>query len=58
MGPRKAVVRVGEPVNLRDHFAAYKTGKRVVAQKVTATLESSVRTMLEALCAQAHRMNV
>ncbi len=55
-GPRKAVVKVGDPIDLKDHFAAYKTGKRAVVQKVSMSLESAVRGMLEDLAAR--RSNV
>ncbi len=48
-GPRKAVVKVGEALDLRDHFAAYKADKRAVIRKVSMALESSVRGMLEDL---------
>ena len=48
-GPRKAIVRVGEPLDLRDHFAAYKTGKRAVIRKVSLSMESAVRDMLHSL---------
>jgi 1-acyl-sn-glycerol-3-phosphate acyltransferase len=48
-GPRKAVVKIGDPVNLSDSFAAYRTGKRAVIQNVSRELEDSVRGMLEDL---------
>ena len=50
-GPRKAVVKVGDPVDLRTHFAAYRTDKREGIQKVSTVLESSVREMLVELAA-------
>jgi hypothetical protein len=46
-GPRKALVRVGEPVNLRDHASSYMKDKRETVREITLTLESSVRNMLE-----------
>ena len=48
-GPRKARVKVGEPVNLKDHASSYAANKRTVVQDVTLALESSVRQMLDAL---------
>ncbi|MFC1597286.1 1-acyl-sn-glycerol-3-phosphate acyltransferase [Planctomycetota bacterium] len=48
-GPRKAMVRVGEPVDLRDHFSAYKTDRRGATREVTLAVESQVRQMLSAL---------
>jgi hypothetical protein len=48
-GPRKACVEVGEPINLRDHFAAYQADKRGTVKQVAATLEATVRRMLDAL---------
>lgn len=48
-GPRKALVKVAEPIDLKDHFSAYKTDRRGVVQDITLGLESSVKTMLEAL---------
>jgi hypothetical protein len=45
-GPRKACVRVGEPIDLRDHAAAYDANKREAVQKVNAALELSVQEML------------
>ena len=50
-GPRKAMVRVGDPVDLRDHFSAYKTDKRGAIQEVTLAVESQVRQMLATLAA-------
>ena len=50
-GPRMAVVRVGEPLDLKDRFAAYRSDKRETARGVTVELESSVRDMLAGLAA-------
>ncbi len=57
-GPRKAMVRVGESVDLRDHFSAYKTDKRGVIREVTQAVESQVRQMLAALAESARRTSV
>ena len=48
-GPRRAVVKVGAPVDLRDYSAAYQADKRATVRTVCNTLESTVRTMLESL---------
>jgi len=48
-GPRKARVKVGEPIDLKDHASAYKSLKRETVRDVTASLESSVREMLDDL---------
>ena len=57
-GPRKALVRVGDSVDLRDHFSAYKTDKRGVIQEVTLAIESRVRQMLATLADSARRASV
>jgi hypothetical protein len=48
-GPRKARVKVGEPLNLKDHYSEYKTDKRGVSRDITMDLETSVRDMLKEL---------
>jgi hypothetical protein len=48
-GPRKAMVQVGEPVDLADWYAAYVTDKRGAVRDVTLSMENSVRSMLEEL---------
>ena len=52
-GPRKACVKVGAPIDLKDRFEEYKADKRGATEKVTLDLESSVRTMLEELNAHS-----
>ena len=47
-GPRKALVQVGEPVDLKDHAASYTADKREVVRDITSRLESSVREILVA----------
>jgi hypothetical protein len=54
-GPRRAMVQVGQPVNLRDHLSAYKTDKRDVVQHVTLSVESQVRQMLKTLADRSER---
>ena len=48
-GPRKARVKVGEPINLKDRASSYTADKRETVREVTMALESSVRDMLDAL---------
>jgi 1-acyl-sn-glycerol-3-phosphate acyltransferase len=45
-GPKKALVKVGEPLNFIQYYQHYKNDKRRTLQEVTAALESSVRQML------------
>ena len=44
-GPRKAIIKIGEPLNLASYFPRYKADKRGAIQEVTTSLESSVRQM-------------
>ena len=46
-GPQCALVRVGEPLNLSEHYARYQNDKRAVVQELTLTLERAVRELLE-----------
>ncbi len=48
-GPRKARVKVGEPIELREHMTAYSKDRRATVRDVTLQLESSVRDMLDQL---------
>lgn len=48
-GPKKALVKVGEPFNLSHYFFRYQTDKRATLRDVMTSLESSVRQMLEEL---------
>ncbi len=50
-GPRKAQVKGGEPVNLRDHFSSYKEDTHRATREVALALESSIRQMLQSLSA-------
>jgi 1-acyl-sn-glycerol-3-phosphate acyltransferase len=51
-GPRKACVQVGEPIDLRDHAAAYEADKREAVQNVNSMLESRVQEMLHEMGAR------
>jgi hypothetical protein len=48
-GPRKACVKIGEPINLKDLLPEYKANKQKVIQETTLSLENSVRQMLKDL---------
>lgn len=48
-GPRRACVEVGEPIDLKDHFATYTADRRAAVAEVTMALESRVREMLDTL---------
>jgi len=52
-GPRKAIVRIGEPLDLKDYYERYKSDKRGTVKEVTAVLESGVRGMLEEMAGLA-----
>ncbi len=41
-GPKKAVVRVGEPINLQEHYAEYRKNKRKTVAAITQELEKRV----------------
>ncbi len=46
-GPQRAVIRVGEPINLSEHYPRYLADKRAVVQELTLDLEARVRGLLE-----------
>ena len=48
-GPRRALVQVGEPINLKDWLPAYTADRRGAVSDVTRTTESAVRAMIDAL---------
>jgi hypothetical protein len=48
-GPRKAIVKIGEPLNLANYHHHYKSDKRGTLKNVPIKLESSVRQMLTKL---------
>ena len=48
-GPKKALVKVGEPLNLIQYCQRSKSDKRGTLQEVTAALESLLRQMLNEL---------
>jgi hypothetical protein len=48
-GPRKAIIRVGQPIDLKDHATAYESDRRATTQQITAMLECDVRQKLESM---------
>ena len=52
-GPRKALVKIGEPINLKNYYLQYQTNKRDALRDVTTTMESSVGQMLAKLSHQS-----
>ncbi|WP_425397234.1 lysophospholipid acyltransferase family protein [Aeoliella sp.] len=45
-GPRKAIIRVGEPVDLADRWESYEADRRTTVTNVCAEIESQVRELL------------
>lgn len=45
-GIRKAVVRIGEPLDLKNYADQYRVNKKGALQEISMTLESTVRAML------------
>jgi 1-acyl-sn-glycerol-3-phosphate acyltransferase len=48
-GPRKASIKVGQPLNFKDHASTYDQNKRATIRQINASLESEVRKNLEAM---------
>jgi hypothetical protein len=48
-GPRKALVKVGEPIDLRDYLPAYLDDKKATIKDITLEVESRVRALLDDL---------
>jgi hypothetical protein len=48
-GQRKAVIKVGAPVDLNDFTAQYKISKKEAFQEISTMLEAKVRSMLHQL---------
>jgi 1-acyl-sn-glycerol-3-phosphate acyltransferase len=48
-GPRKACVKVGQPIDLKESSSAYADNKRKAIQNVNIALESHVRGMLDTM---------
>jgi len=48
-GPRKAVLRIGKPLNIQNDFQRYKSDKKGTIKEITVTLEASVQSLLSDL---------
>lgn len=48
-GPRKTRIKVGQPIDLKDHASAYDQNKRETVQAINNRLESAVRESLEGM---------
>jgi hypothetical protein len=48
-GPRKAMIKIGQPIDLKDYAAAYDQNKRETVPAVNNRLESAVREGLEGM---------
>jgi 1-acyl-sn-glycerol-3-phosphate acyltransferase len=46
-GPRRATIRIGEPIDLADHYAAYKADKRPTVNACVTVLEHAVQGLLD-----------
>lgn len=47
-GPRRCRMRIGQPINLGDRYAAYQAGKRAEVVRVTHEVEAAVAALLQA----------
>jgi 1-acyl-sn-glycerol-3-phosphate acyltransferase len=56
-GPRKACVKVGDPVDLADYREAYRNDRRGTVLELTLGLEFSVRNMLGSLSADCQTVS-
>lgn len=57
-GMRKAVIKVGEPIDFRTFLAGHEGNRRTVPQEIVRALESSVRSMLGELSALSAPLEV
>ncbi|MCR9295089.1 MAG: 1-acyl-sn-glycerol-3-phosphate acyltransferase [bacterium] len=48
-GPRKALLKVGDPIDLRDHIEAYSKDKKSSIKYITLEVEARVRALLDDL---------
>src|SRR6185312_4390170 len=46
-GPRIARIKVGQPIDLKDHASAYDQNKRETVQAINSRLETAIRESLE-----------
>jgi len=52
-GQRKAIIKVGEPVEVNEYAPNYRINKKETYQKISGTLETKVREMLLELSSQS-----
>jgi hypothetical protein len=52
-GPRKATIKLGNPINLKDQAQCYDQHKRAAVQSVNESLESTVQANLDAMEAKS-----
>lgn len=55
-GPVRVLVRTGDPINVADHWPAYRENKREAIAEVIGKLETSVQSLLSELMQQRHRL--
>lgn len=53
-GPRRALVRAGDPIDLRDHAAAYRASRRETISRLTREIEERVAAMVRELGRNTH----
>lgn len=53
-GPRTALVKVGDPVNLQDYKIRHRDNKKDACREITSLLQSSVQEMLRTLSERSH----
>jgi hypothetical protein len=46
-GQRKAIIKIGDPVNLKDYFQAYKDNKTATIEDLTQTIQATVQRNIE-----------
>jgi len=53
VGPKRAIIRVGEPIDLADHYEEYRKDRRGVVNRCVGMLEQAVQGLLDSSRAQA-----
>ena len=48
-GRRKAFISLGEPINLKDYFAAYQDDKTATIESLTAKIQQTVQKNIDLL---------
>jgi len=57
-GPRKAIIKVGEPMDLNNFADQYRISKKETFQEISSVLEAKVRKMLFELSSQSETMRL